>query len=1222
MSKFVHLHVHTQYSILDGAAAIKPLISRAKELGMTAIAITDHGNMYGVKNFHDTATAAGVKPILGCEVYVVKNRFEKDKNEKAGDHLILLAKNITGYQNLCKLVSYSYTEGFYYKPRIDKQLLEQYSEGLICCSACLGGEISQAIMRNDIEAAESAVEWFKGVFGADYYLEMQLHRSGDQTKDADVYTNQLLVNKALLKIAAKYSVKYICSNDVHFILEDDAHAHDHLICLNTGRDLDDPKRMRYTHQEYLKSADEMLHIFHETPEALATTLEIADKIEEYKLTRGPLMPNFELPKDFVVIFNEVKESFIKKCDDEILKSKAQQTTTIEELKALVADDKILHEKYTIAEQNCYLKDITYKGAHNRYGQTLSEKIDERLKYELKIIEWMGFPGYFLIVWDYILAARNMGVSVGPGRGSAAGSVVAYCLKITNIDPLKYNLLFERFLNPERISLPDVDIDFDEDGRASVLKYCIEKYGHKRVAQIVTFGTMAPKMAIKDVARVQRLELKESDRLSKLIPDRLEPNKKKGETPFDYAYKEVPELAAEKNSNNPLIRNTLKFAEKLEGSVRQTGVHACGVIIGPDDLENFVPLAIAKDAELNIVGYDGREVESIGLIKMDFLGLRTLSIIKDAVANIKEIHDVDIDIDLISLDDAKTYEVFAHGDTTGLFQFESPGMRKHLKNLKPNRFEDLIAMNALYRPGPMEYIPKFIARKHGLEPVVYEIADMEEMLEDTYGITVYQEQVMLLSQKLAGFTGGEADTLRKAMGKKQRSTLDKMKPKFIEGCKERGHDEKVCDKVWGDWEAFASYAFNKSHSTCYAYIAYQTGWLKANYPSEFMAALLSRNLSDIKNITLYMGESKRMGINVCGPDINESMRRFSSNNNGDVRFGLAAVKGVGEAAVESIINERNTNGRYTSIQNFMERINFGVVNRKCLENLAHGGAFDSITDFHRSKFFGFDSKDANASTTYIEMLTRYGQRYQMEKNNAQQSLFGGAGIVDIAIPSVPTADTWNQLETLNKEREILGLYLSAHPLDEYSVIIKNLCNTDITMLDNIEELKDKDLTIAGMVTGVENLMSKGGKPWGRFNLEGYNGTHSFTLFGKDYETFRQYLYNDYFLFVKGKVQPRFYGSEELGFKIMSMQQLSEVRDTKIKQISIQLPIELISKEFIANFAEKVKSSPGNISLRLAVYDIEVQVCMRLFSKTYKVSLTNDLITYLDDNEIKYTIILTT
>lgn len=1217
MPEFVHLHVHTQYSILDGASAVKPLIKRAKALGMNALAITDHGNMYGVKTFHDTAVAEGIKPILGCEVYVVKNRFEKDKDEKAGDHLILLAKNLVGYHNLCKIVSYSFTEGFYYKPRIDKQLLKDYHEGVICSAACLGGEVQQAILHNDMEHAEQTVRWFKSVFGDDYYLEMQKHQSGDPVKDADVYEKQLKVNAAMLELSKKCGVKYICTNDVHFILAEDAPAHDHLICLNTGRDLDDPKRMRYTFQEYLKSPEEMAELFKDHPEALANTLEIADKCEVYELTHAPLMPNFPPPDDFVIDPNDLKQSFKKKLEDKQLLQNIDACQTVKELEDLVSGDKTLTDKLMVAKQFCYLKDLTYKGAHRRYGEELSEKVAQRLKYELETIEWMGFPGYFLIVWDYIRAARDMGVSVGPGRGSAAGSAVAYCLKITNIDPLKYDLLFERFLNPERISLPDVDVDFDEDGRADVLRYCVQKYGSKRVAQIVTFGTMAPKMAIKDVARVEKLPLAESDRLSKLVPDKVTPDKKHGETPFDFVYKESPELAAERNSDNPLIRNTLRYAEKLEGSIRQTGVHACGVIIGQDDLEKFAPMAIAKDADLNVVEFEGKEVESVGLIKMDFLGLRTLSIIKDALDNIKEVHGVDLKIDEIPLDDVPTYEVFARGDTTGLFQFESPGMKKHLKNLKPNRFEDLIAMNALYRPGPMEYIPNFIARKQGLEPVTYEIADMEEYLSDTYGITVYQEQVMLLSQKLAGFTGGEADTLRKAMGKKKREVLDKMKPKFIDGCKQRGHDEEICNKIWSDWEAFASYAFNKSHSTCYAYVAYQTGYLKAHYPSEFMAALLSRNLADIKQLTLYMNECKRMGIRVLGPDVNESMPRFSSNKQGDVRFGMAAVKGVGAAAVEAIIEERKKNGKFKSLFDLMERVDFSVVNRKCIENLALAGAFDSLIEFHRSKLFCVDESDPSA-VPYIELMTRYGQHYQAEKNNAQQSLFGGMGEVDIPRPQLPSCSEWNQLDTLAKEREMIGLYLSSHPLDEYKVILDHMCKSQLSDLDDLNQLQGQETTFAGMVIGVQNLVGKTGKPWGKFTVEDYNGSHEFYLFGKDYENFRKYMYENYFLFIRGKVQARPYRENELEFKITSIMQLSEVRDT-ISELCIHLPLEEVTKVLVEELPQKVMQSKGNTILRINVVDREKQVTLNYTSKLHKVGLSQELVDYLDENEFRYTIL---
>ncbi len=1209
MPQFVHLHVHTQYSILDGASPIKGIIKRAKELGMPALAITDHGNMFGVKEFHDTAEKEGIKPILGCEVYVVKNRFEKDKDEKAGDHLILLAKNLEGYHNLVKIVSYSWTEGFYYKPRIDKTLLHQFHEGLICCSACLGGELPQAIMHDRLDEADAIVQEFKGIFGDDYYLEMQLHKSGEPRIDEHVYQNQLKVNKAILELAARHNVKYIVSNDVHFVMADDAPAHDRLICLNTGRDLDDPNRMRYTFQEYLKTPDEMAALFPDTPEALETTLEIADKVENYSLEHKPLMPNFPPPDDFVVEVEPLKESFVKKLEDETVLAKIATADTVEKL-AEVAKETGLEDKLMVAKQFCYLKWLTYKGAHERYGEELSKEVDDRLKYELKTIEWMGFPGYFLIVWDFIRAAREMGVSVGPGRGSAAGSVVAYCLRITNIDPMKYDLLFERFLNPERISLPDVDVDFDEDGRADVLHYVVQKYGSKRVAQIITFGTMAPKMAIRDVARVQRLPLAESDRLAKLVPE-------KPGTTFKQAFQEVPELAKEKESPNELIRDTLKYAEKLEGSVRQTGVHACGVIIGQDDLEKFAPMAVAKDADLNVVQYEGKQVESVGLIKMDFLGLKTLSIIKDALENIQISKGLKLDIDSIPLDDAKTYELYSRGETTGLFQFESPGMKKHLRNLKPNRFEDLIAMNALYRPGPMEYIPNFINRKHGVEKVTYEIPDMEEYLQDTYGITVYQEQVMLLSQKLAGFTGGQADTLRKAMGKKKRDVLDKMKPQFIEGAKAKGHDPKICEKIWGDWEAFASYAFNKSHSTCYAYVSYQTAYLKAHYPSEFMAALLSRNLSDIKKISFFMDECKRMGISVLGPDVNKSLQRFSTDADGNVRFGLAAVKGVGEGAVMNIVQERKANGPFTSIYDFVERVNLQSVNKKTMENLALAGAFDSLSGFHRSKFFCTEGREGDP--TFMELLMRYGSRVQAEKHNSQQSLFGGdSGSVDIQKPQPPTCPEWNKLETLNKEKEMIGIYLSSHPLDDYSVLIRNFCNTPLSDLNELSHLNGKEIVTAGMVTNVQHMTTKTGKPFGRFTMEDYNGSYQFVLFDKDYENFRRYLYNDYYLLIRGKVKPKMWNDKEFELKITSMMQLSEAQETLVREMTLTLPVKEITQDLVENLTEKVKSSQGNIMFRIKVVDPESEVSLGLYSKTMKVNLTGDLIRFCEENSFRYTL----
>ncbi|MCD8072055.1 MAG: DNA polymerase III subunit alpha, partial [Alistipes sp.] len=883
------------------------------------------------------------------------------------------------------------------------------------------------------------------------------------------------------------------------------------------------------------------------------------------------------------------------------------------------------EKLTITKQFRYLAHLTYEGARKKSckkeGQALDPATVERIRYELGTIEWMGFPGYFLIVWDFIRAAREMGVAVGPGRGSAAGSVVAYALGITNIDPIAYDLLFERFLNPDRISMPDIDIDFDEDGRAEVLRYVTQKYGQKRVAQIITFGTMAPKMAIRDVARVQGLPLPESDRLAKLVPDRILNGK--GETPFERVYKDSPELAAERNSTNPVVRDTLKYAEKLEGSVRQTGVHACGVIIGSDDLENFAPMAVAKDKEsdgyINVVQFEGKLVESVGLIKMDFLGLKTLSIIKDALDNIRDIRGEDINIDEIPLDDKQTYELYARGDTTGLFQFESPGMKKHLRNLKPNRFEDLIAMNALYRPGPMEYIPNFIARKHGREKVVYEIPDMEEYLSDTYGITVYQEQVMLLSQKLAGFTGGEADTLRKAMGKKQKAVLDKLKPKFLEGVKHKGHDPKVCEKIWGDWEAFASYAFNKSHSTCYAYISYQTAYLKAHYPSEFMAALLSRNFSDIKKLTFFMDECKRMGIQVLGPDVNESQNRFSADSRGNVRFGLAGIKGVGEAAVKTLVEERRTGGKFNSIYDFVERVNLQVLNKKNMENLAMAGAFDNISGFPRSRFFApADTKDGGEST-FLEQLIRYGTRMQSEKNNSQQSLFGGsAESTDIQKPVPPAYPDWTKLEMLTREREVISMYLSSHPLDDYRVLIKNFCNTSVADLEELSSMKGKDFVIAGMVTSVQNLMTKTGKPFGRFTLEDYNGSYQFTLFGKDYENFRKYMYQDYYLLVRGKVAPRMYNENELEPRITSIMQLSEAQETLVKELTLTIPVGEITAEVVEDLSTIVRDSKGNILFRVKVVDPETDVSVGLYSRTFKINLSAELINFCETGQYKYTL----
>ena len=1265
---FVHLHVHSQYSILDGQASIQKLVDKAMRDGQPGIALTDHGNMFGIKEFYnyvkkvkgkykaqaaeaearlaalvdgsqapadpaeiarcraelaDLKRKAAFKPIIGSEVYVARRRMQdkEGKPDQSGYHLILLAKNLKGYHNLIKIVSKAWTEGFYMRPRTDRVELEKYHEGLICCSACLAGEVPRAITADDMQKAEEAILWHKKLFGDDYYLELQLHKATVERANHEAYPMQLKVNEHLRRLAAKHGVRLVCTNDVHFVDEDNAEAHDRLICLSTGKDLDDPKRMLYAKQEWLKTREEMAAIFGDVPEAMATTVEICEQVETYSIDHSPIMPTFEIPAEFGTEegyrqrFSE-KDLFDEFTQDEngnVVLSEEEARKKIEKLGGY---DKL----YRIKLEADYLRKLTMDGARKRYGEQLTDEQQERLNFELHIMKTMGFPGYFLIVQDFIRAAREeLDVSVGPGRGSAAGSAVAYCLGITQIDPIAYDLLFERFLNPDRISLPDIDVDFDDDGRGRVLNWVTQKYGKEKVAHIITYGTMATKMAIKDVARVQKLLLAESDRLCKLVPDKI-PDKKLN---LPNAIEYVPELKAAAESDNPVLRDTMRYAQMLEGNVRGTGVHACGTIICRDDITDWVPVSTADDKETGqkmlVTQYEGSVIEDTGLIKMDFLGLKTLSIIKDAVENIRLTTGRKIDIDDFSIiDDPATYKLFCEGRTVGTFQFESPGMQKYLRELQPSTFEDLIAMNALYRPGPMDYIPDFIARKHGRSPIVYDIPVMEKYLKDTYGVTVYQEQVMLLSRLLANFTRGESDTLRKAMGKKLKDKLDALKPKFIKGGQANGHDPKVLEKIWGDWEKFASYAFNKSHATCYSWVAFQTAYLKANYPSEYMAAVLSRNLTNVEQLTIYMNECKRMGINVLGPDINESMLQFSANKQGDVRFGLAAIKGVGEAAVESIIAERTKNGRFKDIYDFIERVDYSLVNRKCLENIAYAGGYDSISGFSRCKFFGVDQRDNNG-VTYIEQLMRYGQRYQSEKNNAQQSLFGGdTGTTDITPPVIPACAEWSQLEKLNKEREVIGLYLSAHPLDDYKVIIRNMCKTQVGDLDHLDELKGKEIAVAGMVVAVQNLTTKTGKPWGKFKLEDYNGTHEFALFGKDYENFRKYLFSDYFLFIRGRVQPRPYNDQELEFRITSMMQLSELQEA-VKEVHVQLAVEEITRDLIARMGRSVKEAKGNTLLRLNVYDRQAQVSLNLFSKSYKVSLTQELVSFFEDNDIKYTVI---
>ena len=1266
MQDFVHLHVHTQYSLLDGQASVSRLVDKAMKDGMKGIAVTDHGNMFGIKEFTNYVNKknsgpkgeikdlkkriAGIesgeiecedkeaeiadcrakmaeaesklfKPIVGCEMYVARRTMDKKegKPDQSGYHLIVLAKNEKGYHNLIKLVSHAWTRGYYMRPRTDRSELEKYHEGLIVCSACIGGEVPKKIINDQLEEAEEAVRWYKNLFGDDYYLELQRHKATVPRANHEAYPLQQKANAKLLELARKYDIKVICSNDVHFVDEENAEAHDRLICLSTGKDLDDPTRMLYTKQEWMKTKAEMNALFEDVPEALSNTLEILDKVEYYSIDHAPIMPTFAIPEDFGTEegyrqkYTE-KDLFDEFTQDENGKVVLDEDAANAKIKRLGGYDKL----YRIKLEADYLAKLAFDGAKKLYGDPLSDEVKERLVFELYIMKTMGFPGYFLIVQDFINAARTqLGVSVGPGRGSAAGSAVAYCLGITKIDPIQYDLLFERFLNPDRISLPDIDVDFDDDGRGEVLRWVTEKYGQEKVAHIITYGTMATKMAIKDVARVQKLPLSESDRLCKLVPDKI-PDKKLN-LPNAIAY--VPELQAAEASPDPLVRDTMKYAKMLEGNVRGTGVHACGTIICRDDITDWVPVSTADDKETGekmlVTQYEGSVIEDTGLIKMDFLGLKTLSIIKDAVENIRLTKGVKIDIDDFTIiNDPATYRLYGEGRTVGTFQFESAGMQKYLRELQPSTFEDLIAMNALYRPGPMDYIPDFIARKHGRSPIEYDIPVMEKYLKDTYGITVYQEQVMLLSRLLANFTRGESDTLRKAMGKKLKDKLDHLKPKFIEGGRKNGHDPKVLEKIWGDWEKFASYAFNKSHATCYSWVAYQTAYLKANYPSEYMAAVLSRNLTNIEQLTLYMNECKRMGISVMGPDINESMRTFSSNAAGDVRFGLAAVKGVGAAAVESIIAERKANGPFKDIYDFVERVNYSLVNRKCLENLAYAGAFDSISDFARCKYFGVDLRDSSG-ITFIEQLMRYGQRFQTEQNNAQQSLFGGGEHVDIQRPVLPACADWSQLEKLTKEREMVGLYLSAHPLDDYKIIIDHMCKTQLSELENLDALKGQEIAVAGMVVGVQNLMTKTGKPWGKFKLEDYNGGHEFALFGKDYENFRKYLFPDYFLFVRGRVQAKPYNDKELEFKIISMVQLQEMRDT-IKEMIVQLPIEEVTEAFIHDLTERVRESKGDTLLRLNVYDRGAQVSLRLFSKSHKVSLSQSLVGYLDDNSIHYSI----
>jgi DNA polymerase-3 subunit alpha len=1145
--------------VLDGASAIPDLLETAKADNQKALAITDHGNMYGAQEFLKKAKEAKIKPIIGCEVYVARNsRFDKNgKEDQGGKHLILLAKNKTGYHNLIKLVSMGFIEGFYTRPRIDKTILFQYKEGLIVSSACIGGEIPKLIRSGDMEGAERVALEFKEQFGDDFYLEIQRHPNNDPYT-IRVYQEQTVSNEGIIQLSKKLGIKIIATNDVHFVHKEDADAHDRLICINTGAKLSDVNRMRYTKQEWLKTQSEMQELFADIPEAITNTEEIENKIEEYSINSEAIMPQFPIPEEFE---NE--------------------------------DD--------------YLRHLTYEGAKKRYPEINSE-LTERIDFELNTIKNMKFPGYFLIVQDFIAEARKMGVTVGPGRGSAAGSAVAYCLKITDIDPIKYNLLFERFLNPDRISMPDIDIDFDDDGRAEVLKYVENKYGKEKVAHIITFSTMAAKLAIKDVARVQELPLSEADRLSKLVPEGQKVN-------LSIAFKEVPELEKELHSDNELIKSTLKYAKILEGSIRNTGVHACGIIIGRDELTQYVPLCISKDKETNeefrVTQYEGSEIEDIGLLKMDFLGLKTLSIIKEALDNIKLRHNIDLAINEIPIDDEKTYELYSKGETIGTFQFESDGMRKWLKQLKPDKFEDLIAMNALYRPGPMKYIPDFSARKHGEVAITYDIAEQSEYLDDTYGVTVYQEQVMLLSQSLAGFTKGEADSLRKAMGKKQRTVMDKMKEQFIEGGKAKGHNVEKLRKIWTDWEAFAEYAFNRAHSTCYSHVAYQTAYLKAHYPAEYMAAVLSRNLSNISEITKFMDECRRMGINVLGPDINESYHKFTVNVKGDIRFGLAAIKNVGTGAVENIIAVRHAEGAYKDICNFVERVNLSSVNKRSIESLAMAGAFDNL-NIKREQLMAVNSK----GEAVLDMLIRYGGKVQTDTMLNVNSLFMGDNAVQVSKPEIPTVESWSRIDILKREKELTGIFLSSHPLDDYKFEMEKIVSHSISNLSDLIHLKDRDFTLGGFVTLTKDNIDKNGKPWGLFTLEDYTGTYDFRLYGKDYENFMKFMQTGYFLLVKATVQERYKNPGELEVKVKQINLLGNVRDG-LKHFTVNIPVSDMSQDFAEEIANTVKNNTGKIEFRIRfVIDSQKNIFVDLFSRKYRIGITSEILNFVKNNGLDY------
>ena len=1229
MEDFIHLHVHTYYSLLDGQSPVEKLVDKAIANGMRGMAITDHGNMFGVKELFNYCNKVNgklkkegkepFKPIFGCEMYVAhrkKSDRVKEKGDMGGYHLIVLAKNYNGYKNLIKLVSRAWVDGYYMRPRTDREDLEKYHEDLIVCSACIAGEVPAKILKNDIAGAREAIEWYKNLFGDDYYLELQRHEVRDphQRANRETFPLQQQANKVLMELAKEYGIKLVCTNDCHFVNQDNAEAHDHLLCLATGKDLDDPNRMLYTKQEWFKTREEMNEVFADVPEALSNTLEILDKVEFYSIDHSPIMPFFPIPKEFGTEEDTRKritpeELFREFTTDENGNDIMSQEEAESKIKKLGGIDKL----YRIKFEADYLAKLAYDGAKRLYGDPLPEEVSERVKFELHIMKTMGFPGYFLIVQDFINSAQDeLGVMVGPGRGSAAGSVVAYCLGITKIDPIKYDLLFERFLNPDRISLPDIDTDFDDDGRGKVLEWVEDKYGHDKVAHIITYGTMATKNSIKDVARVEKLPLDVSNRLCKAIPDKLKDGKKMN---LPNAISEVPELQEAEASADPRLANTIKYAKMLEGTVRGTGIHACGTIICRDAISDWVPVSTAEDKsdpghKLLATQYDGHVIEETGLIKMDFLGLSTLSIMKETVENIRLTHGFTLNLDTIPIDDELTYKLYQEGRTIGTFQFESAGMQKYLRELKPTVFEDLIAMNALYRPGPMDYIPSFIARKNGKEEIKYDIPCMEKYLKDTYGITVYQEQVMLLSRQLDNFTRGESDALRKAMGKKKKAIVDAMKPKFIEGGKKNGHDPKVLEKIWADWEKFASYAFNKSHATCYSWVAYQTAYLKAHYPAEFMAGNMSRCISDITKITKLMSECQAMGIPCLGPDVNESQRKFSANKKGEIRFGLSAIKGMGDAAAINIIEEREKNGPYKDIYDFVQRVNLSAVNRKALESLALSGGLDNF-GIRRESYFGETPKG-----TFIEILLRYGQTYQQEQNQMQNSLFGDMGGVEIATPKPPEAEQWSTIELLKKERDLVGIYLSAHPLDEYSVVLNSMCNLRCDQLtrdmDKQELAKTAELTFGGIVSSVTSRFTKNNKPFGIVTIEDFNGQGELALFGDEWTKWQHMLKEEYIVYITATMRQRFANApNSLELVIKSVEFMNDVKDKRIERFTIYIDSTLLHNSRMNDLEVLLKSNPGNVPLYFNIHDSEHNTDLTLLSHNTTIDPSKKLLNFLDD-----------